>query len=421
MRGEKAINKTVCVLGLGYIGLPTACLLAKAGYQVLGVDIDKDRIKKLKRGHIPFEEPGLVQLFQKAKKKLKFSSSPEKADTFIICVPTPLKKNKKPNLNYVKQAAKDISNVLNKNNLVIIESTIPPEATKKIIYPLLSGRSKIKKFYLSHAPERAIPGKTLKEMIESPRVIGGIDKQSGQKTKKIYSSFVKGKIFLTDSTTAETVKLLENTYRDINIAFANETAKLCDSIKINVWEIIALSNLHPRVNFHQPGPGVGGHCIAIDPWFLVRQDGIGNVMIKSGRRINDSMPDYVIKSAATMLKQIKQPTITILGVSYKANIDDWRETPALKIIKLAKKRGWKVKIYDPLVKDFPLKIENNFKKATNGSDCLLIITDHSFCTKMKPKDIKNMRNKNIFDCRNCISKEKWQAADFKVKILGSPC
>jgi len=412
------INKKICVIGLGYIGLPTACYLAKSGYQVIGVDLNKTKIKTLKQKRIPFKEPGLSSLFKKALKNLQFSLKPEPADVFIISVPTPVTSNKKPDLKFVKQAAKSINKILKNENLVVLESTVPPGTTEKIVLPILKKGHKNLRIYLAHAPERAIPGRTLKEMTENERIIGGIDEESAELAKGIYSSFVRGKIYLTDATTAEFVKLIENTFRDVNIAFANELAKLCDEIEIDVWEAIKLANLHPRVNVHLPGPGVGGHCLAVDPWFLVKKGLDSTKAIKLARNINDSMPFYVIKWVSKMLKYIKNPTVTILGVAYKANVDDWRETPALKIIKLAKNKGWQVKIHDPLVKNFLYKIEKDFKKATEKSDCLILVTDHDFYKNINPTSICNMRNKIIFDSRNFINEKEWQKCGFKVKILG---
>ena len=410
--------KRICVVGLGYIGLPTACYLAKAGYKVIGVDTNEKIIQTLKKGKAPFEEPGLQTLFGEGFSNFEFSLTPKKADIFIISVPTPIAKAKIPNLSYIKRATKNIAKVINNNNLVIIESTITPGCSEKIILPILKKEHPDYRIFLAHAPERAIPGRTLTEIIENDRVIGGIDKESTELAKNLYSTFVKGKIFLTDTTTSETVKLLENTYRDINIAFANEIAKHCDKIGINVWEAIKIANLHPRVNIHLPGPGVGGHCISVDPWFLMRKDGVGNEMIKLSRMINDSMPNYIIKCVSKMLKDIKNPTITILGAAYKANVDDWRETPALKIIELAQNKKWNVKVHDPLLKDFPYEIEKDFKKATQDSDCLLILANHSFYQTIKPLEIKNMKNKNIFDSRNSIDETRWKDAGFTIKILG---
>jgi len=420
--GKKEL-KTINVIGLGYIGLPTACYLAKAGFKVIGVDKDKKKINSLKKGKVPFEEPGLPKILKEGFKNFQFSLIPKEADVFIISVPTPIKNSKEPDLDYVIRAVYDIKPFIRNNNLVVLESTVPCGTIKNIVSPILKNGRKDFNLFLAYAPERAIPGKTLKEIAENHRVIGGIDKASGQMAKKLYSSFVKGKIYLTTAATAELVKLAENAYRDINIAFANELAKICEDKNVNVWELISLANLHPRVNIHLPGPGVGGHCISVDPWFLLDKNNKNKTiysLITTQRKINDSMPDYVISRVAKDLKTITQPKITILGVSYKANVDDWRETPALRFIKLALKKGWQIKIHDPLVKNFPYKVLTDFNKATEGADSLVIIADHNYYKELNPEKITNMRNKYIYDARNSIKENLWKKAGFKVKILGKP-
>lgn len=412
-------NKKICVVGLGYIGLPTACLLARAGHAVIGVDVNEERVNILKNRKTPFPEPGLPELFKSAFKNIQFSTKPVSADAFIISVPTPTTENKKPDLTYVKSASKSVSEVVKDGNLVVLESTVPPGTSEKIVLPiLLRGKKKGTRIYVSHAPERAIPGRTITEMVENDRAIGGIDPDSTALTMEIYSSFVKGKIHPTDATTAELVKLIENTFRDVNIAFANELARLCESIGVDVWEARKLANLHPRVNIHSPGPGVGGHCISVDPWFLVRRGNAGTEMIKLSRKINDSMPAFVVERVAEMLAGVKNPVVTILGVAYKGNVDDWRETPALEIIELAEKRGWKVKIHDPLVSTFPFRVGKDFKKAVQGSDCLIIVADHSLYEDVDPANIRGMRSKRIFDSRNLIDGSVWEMAGFEVKVLG---
>jgi UDP-N-acetyl-D-mannosaminuronic acid dehydrogenase len=392
--------------------------LASSGYKVTGVDLNKKKVDVLSKGKLPFDEPGLEQLFKKGFKNFVFSTNVQPADVFIISVPTPITENKRPDLSFVKQAAKDINKVIKSGNLVVVESTVPPGAAEKIVLPILKSNRKNLEIYLSHAPERAIPGKTLKEMSRNDRIVGGINEQSARLTKEIYSSFVKGKIYTTSATTAEFVKLTENSFRDINIAFANELAKICDEIGINIWEAIKLANLHPRVNIHLPGPGVGGHCLAVDPWFLIRRGSNGAKFIKLARNINDSMPNYTISCVSRLLRGIKKPTITVLGAAYKANVDDWRESPALRVIKIAQKKGWQVKVHDPYVTDFPFKIEKGFNEAVKDSDCLVLITNHDFYKEVDPTRIKNMRSLNIFDARNCIDKQKWQKVGFRVDVLG---
>jgi len=411
-------NRKICVVGLGYIGLPTACLLARAGHQVVGVDINGERIDLLRNQKLPFPEPGLPELFKSAFKNMQFFTKPMPADAFIISVPTPTTEEKKPDLTYVESAAKSIGEVVEDGNLVVLESTVPPGTAEKIVLPILLKKDKGMRLYVSHAPERAIPGRTITEMVENERILGGLDKESSARTKEIYASFVRGKIHLTDATTAELVKLIENTFRDVNIAFVNELAQLCESIGVNVWEARELANLHPRVNIHSPGPGVGGHCISVDPWFLVRRGNAGTDMIELSRKINDSMPHFVVSRVTEMLEGIKNPTITILGVAYKGNVDDWRETPALEIIEVVEKKGWEVKIHDPLVTTFPFKVEKNLQKAVQGSDCLIIVADHDVYKKIKPSEVSGMRSKNIFDSRNLVDEVDWLSAGFEVRVLG---
>lgn len=409
-------DKKICVLGLGYIGLPTTLLLARAGFQVTGVDVNQEKLKKLRQEGLPFREEGFNELFQNQIANINLQSEPEPADVFIIAVPTPVEGHE-PDISAVKQATKSIAEVVEDGNLVIVESTVPPGTTEKVVHPLLN-EEVAKQIQTVFAPERATPGKIIQEIIENNRILGSTSEKATERTRKIYSSFVNGEIRVTDATTAETVKILENTYRDINIGFANEIAKLSEQIGINAWEAIGLANLHPRVNIHQPGPGVGGHCIPVDPWFFVRKDGVGNDMIRLARKINDTMPQHVIKSVEKLVKDIQNPTITILGAAYKGNVDDWRESPVLKIIKLAQEKNWNIKIHDPFAKDFPYQIEPNLQKAIKNSDCLLVATYHDEYENLDPKAIKNMNHKSIYDARNCINPQEWQNEDFKVTILG---
>ena len=426
--------RKICVVGLGYIGLPTALLFAVSGYEVVGVDIKRSIIEKVNRKVMPFDEKGLQELLIKAIDSHRFraSTTPEKADVFIIAVPTPFdKKNRMADLGYVIEATKSIASLLEKGNLVIIESTVPPGVCEKCIIPILeencnTGKVGLKAkedFFVAHCPERAIPGNTLYEMMNNDRIIGGIDEKSSELARELYESFVTGNIYVTSIRTAEMVKLMENTYRDINIALANEFAQIAEEAGIDVWEAIELANKHPRVNILKPGPGVGGHCIAVDPWFLT-EDSTKSRIISLAREINDGMPVYVLHILKDMLNKLKKEnltiTITIFGVTYKGNVSDTRETPALKFIRLAEKEGYKVKIYDPHVKDgdfeYPiLPLED----AVQDSDCIVVIADHSEFKSLSPDEIgKLMRTRKIFDTRNCLDREKWKEAGFEVKILG---
>ena len=405
----------ICVIGLGYIGLPTACLFANAGYEVIGVDVNRGTIEKLNQGKLPFKEKGLEELFENALPNMRFKTRPEAADVFLIAVPTPLDKEAKmADLRYVREAAKSISNYIKVDNLVILESTVPPGTCERLILPLLKNKA-----HMVHCPERAIPGNTIHEMIYNDRIIGSNERESGEHAKELYSSFVKGNIYLTDLRTAEMVKVMENTFRDINIALANEFAQIAEESGVNIWAAIELANKHPRVNILKPGPGVGGHCIAIDPWFLI-ENSVRSRIVNLAREINESMPRHVLR----LVKELgigANGTITVLGVAYKGDVDDTRETPALKFIKLAENEGYTVKVHDPLVKKFKYAILN-LEEAVEDSDCLILITDHEEFKEIIPEDIsKLMKNRSLIDTRNSLDHERWKKAGFKVKVLGDGC
>jgi len=413
----------ICVLGQGYIGLPTALLFANGGHEVVGIDVNKRVVETLKAGKMPFEEQGFQELLDSAiaKKAFRAESLVEEADAFLVAVPTPFDSEMHmADLKYVVSACEMIVPHLRKGNLVIIESTIPPNTCDKQVRHILeeSGLKMCEDFHVSHCPERAIPGNTLHEMVYNDRVIGGVDEKSTQLTANLYSSFVKGNLHLTTSTTAEMIKLMENTFRDVNIALANEFAQIADDYGIDVWKAIEIANKHPRVNILKPGPGVGGHCIAIDPWFLT-ENANNSSLIMMSRQINDSMPQYVLKMVKEMLAGIENPTITVFGVAYKGDIADTRATPAKKFIKLAEKEGYKVKIYDPFVKEWSYPILG-LEEAVEGSDCIVVLTDHSEFREMKPEDIsKKMKRLSIIDTRNIINKNSWRKSGYEIKIIGT--
>lgn len=409
----------ISVLGLGYIGLPNALLLASNGHEVVGVDIDDRKVATLQEDILPFEEPGLEELFAKAKRKFRASVDLETSDCFIIAVPTPLDKEMKmADLNAVKSAARMISEKIKEGDLVVLESTVPPGTSKNFILPLLK-KTGDREFYFSHCPERAIPGKTLYEMQNNDRIIGGVDKESTRRTLEVYRSFVKGNIFLTDVTTAEFIKLMENTFRDINIALANEFALISEEIGIDVWEAIELANKHPRVNILKPGPGVGGHCIAIDPWFMVEKSSKSKI-VTLAREINDFMPIQVVRMTKELISGSKNPAgsnpkVTILGLAYKGNVDDMRESPAFKVLRIAESEGMEVALYDPLINGIGC---NTLEEAVENSDCLILVTDHAKFRDIDPKKLL-MRHKNLVDTRNFLERKKWMNAGFNVKVLGN--
>ena len=394
------------------MGLPTALLLAKSGNSVKGYDIDKRKIQLLQNKKLPFEEPGLERLFQQAMHNFHASDTLEPSDVFIITVPTPLTQEKTCDLSFVLSAVDAVKDVLQDENLVVLESTVPPGTTSEIVKPLLD--ETLKHYFLSYVSEKAIPGNTIHEMRMNHRIIGGIDQESAERTEEVYAHFVESTIHLTDTKTAETVKLIENTYRDINIALANELAKRLSAQDIDAWAAIKLANFHPRVNVHQPGPGVGGHCIPIDPWFLDSDD---TCLMKQARKINDSMPSYVVGLAETLIQEKDNPIIVILGVSYKGDVDDTRESPSYTIKKICEEKGMRVRLYDPLVKHNPEVLTDLFM-ATKDADCLILVTDHSMFKDIDPCSIVNMHQKNIVDTRNMLEYEKWIHAGFNVEILG---
>lgn len=394
----------ICVAGLGYMGLPTALLLAKSGYEVIGYDIIREKAEMLNRGQLPFEEKGLRELFAEAAKNFRALERLEQADAYIVAVPTPVTKEKKCDNSYVESAMKSIAPFVKKGVLVILESTVRPGTTADVVRPILEkpGLKAGKDFMLAYVSEKAIPGNTLHEMANNDRIVGGLDEKSGQAAAKIYSSFVKGKVHLTDCTTAEAVKLMENSYRDVNIALANELARICEQLGINAWEAISLANHHPRVHLHQPGPGVGGHCIAVDPWFLIENYGRQSI-IRAAREINDAMPEHAVKLIESLLGGKTKAKIAVLGAAYKKNVDDARESPTGQIARILRGKGHDLAITDPFVRKFPEKIVS-FDEAVNNADAIILAVDHD-AYKEKEKLLAEMEQKGvkILDARNLFN------------------
>ena len=321
---------------MGYIGLPTATMFSCYGHKVIGVDVNEKVVNNINKGKIIIEEPNLEEIVEDVVKKgnLIASISPKESDVFIISVPTPIKDDKTSDMSYVISATKSIVKYLKEGNIVVLESTSPVGTTEEVVKPIIeeSGLKVGRDIMLGYCPERVIPGKIIYELKNNDRVIGGIDKKSAEEIRKIYKTIVDGNIYLTDCKTAELCKLMENTYRDVNIALSNELLLICDKLNINVWEVIEYSNKHPRVNLHTPGPGVGGHCLAVDPWFIIEKEPELSNIIKSSRLLNDSMPEYVYNKIDKILQKDKSKKITILGITYKANTDDMRESPIIKLI-----------------------------------------------------------------------------------------
>lgn len=418
------MNKNICIIGMGYIGLPTAVALANSGYSVTGVDVDEKIINKLNKGEVYINEPLLDSLVKVAVSngKLKGTLEPKESDIFIICVQTPINKDKKPDMKYVINAIDSILPYIRKGNIVILESTSPVGTTDEIIKTKVEslGFEAGKDVYIAYCPERVLPGNIMKEIYDNNRIIGGVDNNSALKVKEIYESFINGHIYIADSKTAEIVKLIENTYRDVNIAFANEVLKICENLNINAYEVIKYCNKHPRVEILNPGPGVGGHCLPVDPWFLVEKDIGKDSIINTARNINDSMPYYVFEKVKEMTMSIKEnKKISILGMSYKANIGDIRESPILRLMEILLENGYDVSVYDPYILHLDI-IDKDLNSCTKNSDLILFGVNHDIFKYIDYKNIlNNMRNNLIFDTRNVLNKQEMESIGFIYKSLGN--
>lgn len=417
-----ATPSNLCVLGLGYIGLPTASIFASNGFRVEGVDVNPAIADIVNSGDIHIEEPGLKTLVQAAIRSgnLRASTSPSPADAFIIAVPTPIAGDKRADLAAVEAATRSIVPHLRPGNLVILESTSPPGTTRDLVVPILaeSGLEPGRELFVAHSPERVLPGRILHELIANHRVIGGIDAPSAERARDLYAHVVGGEIHLTDATTAETVKLMENTYRDVNIALANELAVVCGRLGVSAWEVVALANRHPRVQLHQPGPGVGGHCISVDPWFLVEALPEETPLIRLARTINDRMPRRVAALVRNRLGGVNHPKVTVLGVSYKGNVDDVRESPAEPIVEDLLADGVRVGLYDPRARHFSHEL-SGLEEAFSGSDCVLLLADHSEFHYLDPaKLVKLVRRPLLVDTRKTLDLDAWRKAGFETVLLG---
>ncbi|OUR99156.1 UDP-N-acetyl-D-mannosamine dehydrogenase [Gammaproteobacteria bacterium 42_54_T18] len=380
---------SVCVLGLGYIGLPTASLLGTKGYNVVGVDVSQDVVDTINRGEIHIVEPDLDLLVKSAVNsgKLKASTTPSPADIFIIAVPTPFKENHKPDLSYVESATRAIVPHIKPGNLVILESTSPVGTTDDVVAKILKeeGFDTSCEVHVAHCPERVLPGRILIELIQNDRIVGGTSQAATEMAASFYEEFVNGEVLRTDAKTAEMSKLTENSFRDVNIAFANELSIICDDEHIDVWELISLANRHPRVNVLQPGPGVGGHCIAVDPWFIIDRAGSKAKLIRAAREVNDSKPQWVIDKVTEKAKKFRRPVIACLGLAFKANVDDLRESPAHEIVKaLQAKNIADLLICEPNIKTHPDFELTEYNEAIDKADILLILVDHKEFKTIQP-------------------------------------
>lgn len=413
----------ICVIGLGYIGLPTAAMFANAGHQVLGIDKKQAIVDALNKGEILIEEKGLADFIKKpvASGHLTAKTEIEPADVFIVSVPTPITEDKKADMRFVKSATEDILTVLKKGDLVILESTSPIGTVDSLMKPILdkSGLVAGVDYNLGHSPERVIPGQILYELVHNSRVAGGYTPACAKRIAELYKSFVEGEIYETDARTAEMAKLSENTFRDVNIAFANELAKICEKQGINVWELISICNKHPRVNIHQPGPGVGGHCIAVDPWFIVEKEPSLAQIIDLARHTNDGMPEYVAKRCEKMLGGLNGRNITILGTTYKPDVDDMRESPIIYLKADLEKAGAAVKVHDPFVAGKIEGVLGDLDEAAKDADLIILGVNHKDYKELDFKKLAGLvKNKNFFDTRNFCDRVKAEEAGFNYELLG---
>jgi UDP-N-acetyl-D-mannosaminuronic acid dehydrogenase len=407
----------IAVIGLGYIGLPTAAVFAENGVDVLGIDVDKRVVDTINDGRPHFGEPNLDALIRRVVEngKLRAATELEPADAFIIAVPTPLQgegETPLPDLSYVEAAAQSIAPVLKSGNLVVLESTSPVGTTQSLAEILAELRpdltfpqqkGEMAMIQIAHCPERVLPGRILEEVVNNPRVIGGLTRKCAQRALSLYRIVVRGDCRVTMARTAELSKLTENAYRDVNIAFANELSEICDRLKINAWELIELANLHPRVNILQPGPGVGGHCIAVDPWFIIATNPKETKLIRAARQINDARPEVVCAKVRVCATALKQPVIACLGLSYKRDVDDLRESPAVEIVRrLAEEKIGELLIVEPHISTLPAELSrmglelHDFDMAIERANVVLLLVDHMSFLQV---DRNILKDKFVIDTR----------------------
>ena len=409
----KPVFETACVIGLGYIGLPTAAIIASRGVNVVGVDINQRAVDLINKGQIHIVEPDLDTLVNGAVAtgKLKATTEPASADVFIIAVPTPFTDGNKPDLKYVRAAAEAIAPVLKKDNLVIIESTSPVGTTEQISHWLAEMREDLtfphqageeSDICVAYSPERVLPGRILIELVRNDRVVGGMSPRCAERAAELYRMIIEGECFLTSARTAELVKLSENAFRDVNIAFANELSLICDRLDLDVWEVAELANRHPRVEILKPGPGVGGHCIAVDPWFIVDSAPEEATLIRTARTVNDAKPKHIVANVLEACERFAEPRVACLGLSYKADIDDLRESPAVEIVDLIANEVAEIWAVEPHVSELPESLAGSGVKlaelddALDAADIIVLLTDHQM---FKSLDRQRLAGKIIFDTR----------------------
>ncbi|GGO99353.1 UDP-N-acetyl-D-mannosamine dehydrogenase [Stakelama pacifica] len=411
---ESMAEPDVVVMGLGYIGLPTAAIIARSGAKVLGIDVDPDIVETINSGRVHIEEIDLDGLVSGvvARGNLRASTSPAPADIFVIAVPTPARTDHSPDISYVLQAAASVAAVVKAGDIVILESTSPVGTTAEVAALFARERPDLKipghcagtpDIAIAYCPERVLPGRILVELIDNDRVIGGVTPRCARKALQFYRRFVRGECVTTSAAAAEMTKLTENAFRDVNIAFANELSRVADSLGVDVWEVIRLANRHPRVNILSPGPGVGGHCIAVDPWFLVHSAREETPLIRTAREVNDAKVDYTIERATALIDSMPGVPVACLGLAFKANIDDFRESPALKVAAtLAQRFGERIHIVEPYTKTLPAAFAgcgaqlSDVDAAIEICPVFIVLVDHEVFRSIP---LAERRNKHVLDTR----------------------
>jgi UDP-N-acetyl-D-mannosaminuronic acid dehydrogenase len=404
----------VCVVGLGYIGLPTAAAFSTQGVQVVGVDISTRTVEMVNAGESPIVEPDLASVVSGvvARGSLTARFEPVEADAFVLAVPTPFRENRVPDLSYVEAATRGIASLLKPGDLVVLESTSPPGATLQVSKWLAELRPDLQMPHaagdsadvnIAYCPERVLPGRIMIELVTNDRVVGGVTPRCAERAAELYRIFSQGEMHLSDSTTAELVKLSENAFRDINIAYANELGTICERLGVDPWDVIELANRHPRVNILKPGPGVGGHCIAVDPWFIVHAAPELSRLIRTAREVNDAKPHYVVGEVVAMAERFKDPVIACLGLAFKANIDDLRESPAVDIVReLASRKAGRLLAVEPHIDDLPAALQESGAKlvdldmALAEADIVVGLVDHDEFRRLRPL---SLRGKVVYDTR----------------------
>lgn len=420
------MTQHVAFVGLGYIGLPTAVVMANSGLEVTGVDVMPDKVDSINRGEVTIVEPGLEEALHAALDSGQFKASTEmpKADTYIVAVPTPFKDNHDVDMKYIFSAAEAIAPQLEGDELIVLESTSPPRTTERMAKRILELRPEFRidreesresgpVLYFAHCPERILPGKAMEELLTNDRIIGGMSPEATRRAKTIYESFCQGELLETNDRTAEMAKLTENSFRDVNIAFANELSLICDELDISVWELIELANHHPRVNILQPGPGVGGHCIAVDPWFIVATAPETSNLIRTAREVNDGKPVWVVRKITEATERFDNPpTIALLGLSFKPDIDDLRESPALEIAEQIVDRFPQSTILavEPNISELPHTLaaaENvslaEVNRAVDEAEVVVLLVDHKEFLGLDLQTTSSPRKRRVIDTRGIWS------------------